>query len=423
MATTAKIIAANDLAIKAATCGTHKVTGDPAPAEYKIEGIDRIVLRVQPSGVKTFWMRYSVAGEDKRVKLGKYPANSLREVRTKAAEINASLERGDDPHAVKEVARGKVTVGELWQHWLAAHQPPRRAQNTINYYEMALVEVWPEIGRDEMAGDVTPVRVAALVRKVTAKSRAKGHAVRSVLATMFRFGVPDLVPTNPVRDVRSPQASKREKRDRVASAEEVGRLWNALEDGKGMEVRTAIALKLLILTAQRNDQVAGSKVSEFPAAFLSDDATALDPVWTIPKERMKKERAQHVSLTARTEALWRAALKVRASDEDVIGYDYRVLTRAMKRLTTKLKIDDLHIHDMRHAFTTWAVDNGIGYDIRTRVTAHTSADVNSRVYDKAKMTEQVRDALSRWEQYVMACAEIEARKALGDASSVVRLRA
>lgn len=390
-----KTLAANDLAIKAAKPKDGKAT------EYRIDGIDRLALRVEASGNASFWMRFSVAGRDKRMRIGKRGVNAWAEVKAKAAKINATIEAGGDPHEIAVAASGETTMEELWDAWKEAHKPPRRSEKTIAYYEQALkTYVWPVIGKDELAGDITAIRVASLVRKVSEKSLARGHAVRSALSTIFAFGYPDLVSHNPVEGVKGPgKKGDRETRDRVPTATEIGRIWNALGDGVGLERRTVIAMKLLLLTGQRNSMVAEARVEE-----LTTLETA-NPVWRIGKERMKKSREQHVPLSPLAAQLFKDALAVKRSDELVFDYDKDTIGHAMRKVCRDLKIKDLHVHDFRRGLNTWCGEQGISYDVRKRIMAHDLPDVNSRTYNFATMQGPMREALERWTAYVQSCAK------------------
>ncbi len=412
----ARTITANDLAVKAAACEPGK-----RASEYRIEGVDRLTLRVEASGTASFWMRYSVGNKDKRERIGKRGVNTWKEVRAKAAEINAAIEGGKDPHEVRVVAQGEVTIGQLWEKWKAANKPPKRSPKTIALYEDALRSlVWPEIGQDELAGKLTTVRMAALIRKIGERSAARAHAARTVLGTMFTFGYPDLVSHNPTRGVKwAGKVEDREQRDRVPSVHELGLVWNALNEWDFMDARTVLALKLAILTGQRNSQVAEALVAELPAGLGADVESTDIPVWTIGKLRMKKGREQTVPLTDTTTDLWLKSLSKSVAGKQVFGYSHRTLSRAMYRLVGRLGIKDLTLHDFRRGLNTWCAENGIAYDVRTRLMAHELPDVNSRVYNKAKMLEPMKGALERWEAYVLDCA-LKAKQA---PAKIVKLKA
>ena len=79
-----------DAAVKAAKAGSS--TRDMYDA-----GAVGLCLRVQPSGTKTWGLRVSVAGKQRRFNLGEYPATSLAEARDLAARMKKAASRGQDP--------------------------------------------------------------------------------------------------------------------------------------------------------------------------------------------------------------------------------------------------------------------------------------------------------------------------------------
>src|SRR3546814_13260601 len=83
----------------------------------------------------------------------------------------------------------------------------------------------------------------------------------------------DRLPANPCRDAGRPPAPK--ARDRVLSDQEVGVLWNILDKEAAP---FGPAIKLLLLTGQRRDEVFSADRIEFDTK---------QRVWTLPGERAK----------------------------------------------------------------------------------------------------------------------------------------
>src|SRR5262245_59632943 len=82
------------------------------PSSERQEVLDRdgLYFIVQPSGVKSWALRYRRKGDGKAVKhtIGSYPMLSLMDARSKAIELRAAIERGADPHGDKIVARRRA---------------------------------------------------------------------------------------------------------------------------------------------------------------------------------------------------------------------------------------------------------------------------------------------------------------------------
>src|SRR3546814_9688100 len=93
----------------------------------------------------------------------------------------------------------------------------------------------------------------------------------------------DRLPANPCRDAGRPPAPK--ARDRVLSDQEVGVLWNILDKEAAP---FGPAIKLLLLTGQRRDEVFSADRIEFDTK---------QRVWTIPGESAKNGVAHLVPLS------------------------------------------------------------------------------------------------------------------------------
>jgi hypothetical protein len=84
-------------------------------------------IRVSSTGVKTFSVRRRIkGGEVERITLGRYPEMSIEQARRRAAEINAVVEGGANPAAVRRAAKGEPTFGELFRTYLDRHAKVRK---------------------------------------------------------------------------------------------------------------------------------------------------------------------------------------------------------------------------------------------------------------------------------------------------------
>src|SRR5262249_15020585 len=81
------------------------------PSTTRQEILDRdglyFIVQPQPSGLKSWALRYRRKSDGKAVKhtIGSYPAITLKDARSKATELRAEIARGADPHGDKIVAR------------------------------------------------------------------------------------------------------------------------------------------------------------------------------------------------------------------------------------------------------------------------------------------------------------------------------
>ena len=89
-------MALSDLVVRQA-----KTTG----TTYTLTDIDGLGLTVSTTGRKTWYWRYYWLGEQKRLKLGCYPAIGLRDARTLRDEARVLLDQGVDPYVAREQKR------------------------------------------------------------------------------------------------------------------------------------------------------------------------------------------------------------------------------------------------------------------------------------------------------------------------------
>ena len=84
--------------------------------DSKIAGF---ALRVSPRGARTFVLRYSINGKQKRWRIGTPKQMTVEEARRKAASALDGLHRGIDPQAEKVKAAGVWTCTELIDRYMA----------------------------------------------------------------------------------------------------------------------------------------------------------------------------------------------------------------------------------------------------------------------------------------------------------------
>ena len=65
-------------------------------------------LILQPSGAKSWALRYRHGGKPRKLTLGRYPAFGLKEARTEAGKALQLLEHGTDPGVVKKTTKAEA---------------------------------------------------------------------------------------------------------------------------------------------------------------------------------------------------------------------------------------------------------------------------------------------------------------------------
>src|SRR5262245_60235777 len=104
-------------------------TWKPSAARQEVLDRDGLYFIVQPSGVKSWALRYRRKSDGKAVKhtIGSYPMLSLKDARSAATALRAEIERGADPHGDKIVTRRRAAEVDdsfeaVTRRYIADHQ-------------------------------------------------------------------------------------------------------------------------------------------------------------------------------------------------------------------------------------------------------------------------------------------------------------
>ena len=204
----------------------------------------------------------------------------------------------------------------------------------------------------------------------------------------------DRLPANPCRDAGRPPAPK--PRERVLSDEELKALWNVADK----EPKPwGPAIKLLILTGQRRDEVIKAEHSEF-------DLKA--KLWTIPGDRAKNGKAHLVPLSAPAVAVLKGIDKIVGTDKlfpargnteaATSGYSKawgKIFVQVEKELG---EIERFTIHDLRRTMATGLQRLGIAMPVTEAVLNHISGSRAGivGVYQRHDFQAEKRHALDAW---------------------------
>jgi integrase len=133
--------------------------------------------------------------------------------------------------------------------------------------------------------DITKQDVTKLLDRI-GKSGGVPNKIFKVLQSIFVFAVSRcIMKTNPCSDIEV--LNEDIQKERILKADEIRRIWFGLEKTKMSEPMRSV-LKFLLVTGQRNGEVAGAKWDEF---------NLRDKWWTIPGARTKNKKNHQVFLT------------------------------------------------------------------------------------------------------------------------------
>jgi integrase len=253
--------------------------------------------------------------------------------------------------------------------------------------------------------------IPGLEQRNGSASESRGRRIHAALSVFFRWlQAKRRVLRNPCRDVSHPGAPP--SRERLLTNDELRWFWRAC-DGEPLY---GPVLRLLLLTGQRRNEVAGARRAE-----LNDDRT----VWTIPSTRTKNHR-EHIVLLAPLSREQLASIK---TSSDLIftttgatplsGWNTlkRRLDRAMLELAheergAKATLAAWRLHDLRRTFVSGCGDLGIRGEITELCINHQSGARGgvAGIYNKSELLPERKEAFERWAAHVQGLVSGEPDK-------------
>jgi len=389
------------------------------------DGGDGLGLRVTPQGRKTWVTMYRFQGKARMMTHGIYPTISLKRAGQLHADALAKLDLdppvdpGAEKVAERKAERAAETVADLIDEYIERHAKAKK-RSWAEDQRMLDKDVKPAWGKRK-AKNVTRRDVIRLLDGIADRGApVAANRTYAVLSKMFRFAVRrGILETSPVFEIDRP-GGEEAPRARALDADEIRTVWQALDrpDSDEHPIRATLplklALKLLLVTAQRRGELAQARRDEFD---LERGA------WLIPAEHSKNGAAHAVPLTPLAVKLVRKLMECagdsayllpspRANDENDIPITERAITRAVSNNRAAFGIPHWTPHDLRRTATTM-MKRRTG-ETWERVLNHLPEKLHRTydVHDPWAYFDEKRTALQAWEARLVAILEGREAKVL-----------
>jgi len=375
--------------------------------EVKDGGAIGLAVVVQPSGVRSWFLRYG-AKQERRVRIGDAGSMSVDRARREARKLRVEIDGGGDPATERRQAKvealalkaraasieaGDVvpgTVAELAVRYLRASKRRMKPRGfaEVERHIAHIVAAWGSrelvsIRRKDVVELVERRRddAAAVGRHEDANRRGIVPAARllAAIGTLFAFAVNrDELPANPAHGLRRADLALEESpRERVLADDEIRTLWLALD---ALPALYAGAYRLILLSALRPGEVLSLRW-----ASLQDDAHGRFALLTASDT--KAGAGRRVPLSPQAVAVLE---QVRA-----LGYDSEFVFPSggasghlqnpkaiTSRLLTATGLARFTPHDLRRTARTLLGSLGVRHEVAERLIGHMVGSEISRVYDR-----------------------------------------
>jgi integrase len=377
-------------------------------------------LVVQPSGAKSYVLRYRYAGKPRKLTIG--PAEiGLGEARKLAASARAAIAAGKDPqgekaagkvaakHADREAVskRGSVeaVVSEFIEKHVRRSNKPSTAQEYIRLLNKEIVGRWG--GR--RLSDISRRDVNLLLDDIVDRGAPiAANRVLAILRKLCSWAVSrEIVSHSPCDGVLA--RSIETPRDRVLDDRELALTWEA---AGALGWPFQYITRLLVVTGARRGEIVGLRWAEIDFERK---------LWSLPAARTKNKRPHALPLSSLAIDILNGLPRIENDD----GLVYPARTRRGEKplpasgfSKAKLRLDhaiaelakrdgsaplaQFGFHDLRRSCASGMARLGVDLHVIERCLNHVSGSFGGivGVYQKHKFEDGMRRAMDAWGAHV-----------------------
>lgn len=411
------------------------------------QSVDGLQLRVTHTGAKTFCVRKRVKnGPPIRETLGRYPAMTIEQARTKAKIIIGKLSDGLNVAETRRALKDELTFADLFKEFIKRHASANRTSDEYQQRYKQYLE--KPLGKKRLS-EITRQDLGRIHSSITlAGHPVVANRVLAIASSAFNRGIEwGHIESNPAKGITRNDEKKR-ARKRFLLAHELPRFFAALAEETNDTIRDYFLLSILtgarranVLSMRWRDVDLDDAIWRIPVTKNGEpqDVTlSPEAVQSLNERKQNAERgAQYVfpgggklghlvepkkgwqRLFDRDELAQLANLisdsggtfePLRDAQGNEIETLAQKLTRArkqaqsMKLQTEGLRIEDLRIHDLRRTLGSWQARTGASLTIIGKSLNHKSIQ-STAVYARLD-TDPVRQSVNTATAAIMEAAGV-----------------
>jgi integrase len=349
---------------------------------------------VQPTGARTWAVRYRFGGRSRKYTIGPYPAVDLAAARKLGAAALRTVAEGRDPFEAKRqlIASHGDSVAAVVAQFVERHckrkyrpRPLREAQRYLNNY---IVARWGS----RPINQITRRDVRDMLESIVEDSPVAANRLHGITRKFFGWAVEhDILPASPVNGLR-PLAVEH-ARERILDDRELAAVWRGAEKMGGP---FGCVVQLLILTGARKSEVAGMRWDEVGLGAA---------LWTLPGNRTKNGRLLELPLSHQAVSIIKVSPRITGSP---FVFSASGVGPINNWSFSKGLIDEASgvsgwvFHDLRRTCASGMAKLGVSLPVIEKVLNHVSGSFAGivSVYQRHDYASEKRAALQRWADHV-----------------------
>ena len=372
-----------------------------------------LILRVKPTGARSWVFRYQSGGKIAEIGLGKAGKNErgLAEARELAAQMRAAVRNGVDPKTVLKPKHDpaamtfKVYAGHYIDYLRATPRNGKtRNDKAVEQWPSTLEKwVYPHIG-DKRPADITYRDVQAVL---TQKGKAGSKGLSDLPETQKRVRQRiKVILDEAAKEENEPhrynpalsfklesRAHDSVKHHSAAPWQDVPTIMATLREKASV---SALLLRFSILTAARSGEARGALWAEIDLEAAT---------WTLPKERMKAGRLHRVPLNDEAVSILKVMAErkhVKAPERVFPGSQGGLISDVAINKTLHAAMAGVTAHGFRSSFRQWVAEaTGFSPEAAELALAHTPKDKVQAAYQRSDLFDIRASIMKAWGDFIL----------------------
>lgn len=369
-----------------------------------------LLISVSANGKKTFYSRASYNSQRIDIRLGNYPALSLKEARQKHNENMALIDEGRDPRLVRQTKKAEneqqVTLNALFDDWFEfQRETGDQKESTLNAHRWRYQKYLQKKLGGLPVNMIDRLTLLKVLRETARISKEQARKSFTTLNLPLDYAqAQQLIDINPCRSLKPKDvnASKAKPRDRFLTIDEISELLRILNhECAKSSPQLVVFTKLALITGARRGEIRDMRWQD-----LTDDKDAT--VWDIPKT--KNGKPHRVNLHQSAMQLINSLKPITGNSEWVfespskqgqqIGPDSP--TQFISRLIRAHGLKHFTLHDLRRtAATQWAEELSADCQLIELMLNHLPQNQLVRTYQVVQRATEQAKVRAGWETLLM----------------------
>jgi integrase len=380
----------------------------PKEKEFNIADGGGLMLRVKPTGAKSWLFNYSHPTTKKRsnLKIGTYPVMSLAQARAIRQTYLALLEQNIDPKSHREeVAQQKVeahsnTFELVAGRWMEIKRTKVKANSADKIWRSLEKDVFPRIGKlpiNEITAPKAIEVLSAIVRRESYEiARKVARRMNNVMTYAVNIG---LVHHNPLAGIKETIPALKAVNYPTLKPDELPELMKAINFAN-IKFTTRCLIEWQLHTMARPSEVSQA---------LWSDIDYESKLWVIPAERMKMGKEHHIPLSDQALAIFELMQPFSGHRAHIFPSNKHpnqpankeTANMALKRMGFAGR---LVAHGLRALASTTLNEQGFDSDVIEAALAHGDKNQIRAAYNRATYLEKRKVMMQWWSDHIEQAA-------------------